>query len=600
MQLTFTFYYYYNYDNKMNSKNNLIYLDRLTKSISHEHHKRINEILLSDSITVIYNKLLPSLPRRVLKNLYLNIKNNLKLFSPEQIEKLKPIVTFYTNIKFPCSTQCNPVNNPNRSSLQDKEYGTKKDCLSKCDKKVSINDESLLLTVSFLSFEDKLKYLISVNRKELISKVQERDIYNPEIIIKEESSLEIEFRPYVIITYDSYYKANPDKYKNVKYLYKTLISEEAKYDVIYKAYNNKETIVKIVYDRRYKHTGAHLFLNGKPLTKKETKYLKYLDLGHYNGNLGDSLTQHLTHLEKLELAAYNQPLGDSLSKLTQLKTLYLFAYTHPLGDSLSKLTKLEKLNLEDYDHPLGDSLSKLTQLKELTLGGHNQPLGYSLSKLTQLKVLYLQSYNEPLGDSLSKLTQLKVLYLSSYNQPLGNDLSKLTQLKVLYLQSYNFPLGDSLSKLTLLKKLNLEEYDHPLGDSLSKLTQLKELNLQSCNQFLGDSLSKLTQLKALNLNSYNLNTYAQLTHELKKLTKLETLYLNGERHNGRTFFSFTRKNSVDKKTKKELRDMDFDQLKQRIKDLRREGYKISILSKLEDKDSNRKLLRKIIRETEKG
>jgi hypothetical protein len=45
--------------------------------------------------------------------------------------------------------------------------------------------------------------------------------------------------------------------------------------------------------------------------------------------------------------------------------------------------------------------------------------------------------------------------------------------------------------------------------------------------------------------------------------------------------------------------MDFDQLKQHIKDLRREGYKISILSKLEDKDSNRKLLRKIIRETEK-
>ena len=127
---------------------NIIYLDKLTKSIS---HKRINEILLSDSITVIYNKLLPSLPRRVLKNLYLNIKNNLKLFSPEQIEKLKPIVTFYTNIKFPCSTQCNPVNNPNRKRLWDKEYGTKKDCLSKCDKKVSVSDESLLLTMSFVA-----------------------------------------------------------------------------------------------------------------------------------------------------------------------------------------------------------------------------------------------------------------------------------------------------------------------------------------------------------------------------------------------------------------------------------------------------------------
>ena len=517
----------------MNSKNNF-YLDKLTKSISHEHRKLINEIFSTDSITVIYNELLPALPADVLKNLYTCIKNNLYLYTPEQIEKLKPIVTFYTNIKFPCSTQCNPVNNPNRKRLQDKEYGTKKDCLSKCDKKVSINDESLLLTMSFLSLEDKLQYMISINRKELISKIQERDIYNPEIIIKEDSPLEIQFRPYVIITYDSYYKANPDKYKNVKYLYKTLVSEEAKYDVIYEAYNNKETIVKIVYDRIYKHTGAHLFLNGKPLTKKETKYLKYLDLGHYNGNLGDSLTQHLTHLEKLELAAYNQPLGDSLSKLTKLKKLYLFSYTHPLGDSLSKLSKLKKLNLEDYDHPLGDSLSKLTQLKELTLGGHNQPLGYSLSKLTLLKVLYLQSYNEPLGDSLSKLTQLKVLYLSSYNQPLGNGLSKLTQLKALNLNSYTHPLGDSLSKLTQLKALNLEEYNQPLGDSLSKLTLLKELNLQSYNLPLGDSLSKLTLLNVL--------------------------YLNGklrERHNGGPSFSFTRKNSVDKKTKKELRDINF-------------------------------------------
>ena len=127
---------------------NIIYLDKLTKSIS---HKRINEILLSDSITVIYNELLPSLPRDVLKKLYINIKNNLYLYTPEQIEKLKPVVTFYTKIKFPCSTQCNPVNNPNRKRLQDKEYGTKKDCLSKCDKKVSVSDESLLLTMSFVA-----------------------------------------------------------------------------------------------------------------------------------------------------------------------------------------------------------------------------------------------------------------------------------------------------------------------------------------------------------------------------------------------------------------------------------------------------------------
>ena len=45
--------------------------------------------------------------------------------------------------------------------------------------------------------------------------------------------------------------------------------------------------------------------------------------------------------------------------------------------------------------------------------------------------------------------------------------------------------------------------------------------------------------------------------------------------------------------------MNFDQLKKRIKDLRREGYKISVLSKMEDKPDNRKLLRRILRDIEK-
>ena len=45
--------------------------------------------------------------------------------------------------------------------------------------------------------------------------------------------------------------------------------------------------------------------------------------------------------------------------------------------------------------------------------------------------------------------------------------------------------------------------------------------------------------------------------------------------------------------------MDFDQLKQRIKNLKREGYKIDILSKLEDKAYNRIFLRKILRDIEK-
>jgi hypothetical protein len=648
----------------MSSKNKFVYLDKLTKSINPKYYKIINNILSNDSITVIYNELLPSLPEDVLEKLYKCINTNIDLFTPKQKEKLKPIVTYYTNIKFPCSTNCNPIKNPGRLPLQDKEYGTKKECLSKCPKNVSITnvtDENLILSMSFLSFEDKLQYLIGINRKELISKIQERDIYNPDIIIKESSPVEKEFRPYVIIAFESEYKANPDEYKKVKYIYSIgRKSEEGEYDVIYEPYNKKETIINIRYSNGYKHTNdINLVLNGKPLTKKETIELQTLNLGKFNKSLNIILSDlpklkelylgffnqplekslsKLIRLEKLKLSSYTHPLKDSLSKLTQLKELDLASYNHPLGDSLSKLEQLKELDLVSYDHPLGDSLSKLKELEFLSLDEYSEsPLGNSLTKLTHLKELYLYSYNLPLGDSLKKLTQLKEVNLQNYTHPLGDSLSKLTQLKNLNLESYNHPLGDTLSKLTQLKELNLDRFNHPLGNALSnlteleklnigvfnyplgdrvsKLTQLKELNLWAYNHPLGDSLAKLTQLKELNLHYYNhplgdslskltrlkklsLNSYSHpLGDSLAKLTQLRELNVNGSSYWGddeKPLFSF---NTL--KNPEELREMNFDQLKQRIKDLRREGYKISVLSKMEDKADNRKLLRRILRDIEK-
>jgi hypothetical protein len=648
----------------MSSKNKFVFLDKLTKSINPKYYEIINDILSNDSIAVIYNELLPSLPEDVLEKLYKCINTNIDLFTPKQKEKLKPIVTYYTNIKFPCSTNCNPIKNPGRLPLQDKEYGTKKECLSKCPKNVSITnvtDENLILSMSFLSFEDKLQYLIGINRKELISKIQERDIYNPDIIIKESSPVEKEFRPYVIIAFESEYKANPDEYKKVKYIYSIgRKSEEGEYDVIYEPYNKKETIINIRYSNGYKHTNdINLVLNGKPLTKKETIELQTLNLGKFNKSLNIILSDlpklkelylgffnqplekslsKLIRLEKLKLSSYTHPLKDSLSKLTQLKELDLASYNHPLGDSLSKLEQLKELDLVSYDHPLGDSLSKLKELEFLSLDEYSEsPLGNSLTKLTHLKELYLYSYNLPLGDSLKKLTQLKEVNLQNYTHPLGDSLSKLTQLKNLNLESYNHPLGDTLSKLTQLKELNLDRFNHPLGNALSnlteleklnigvfnyplgdrvsKLTQLKELNLWAYNHPLGDSLAKLTQLKELNLHYYNhplgdslskltrlkklsLNSYSHpLGDSLAKLTQLRELNVNGSSYWGddeKPLFSF---NTL--KNPEELREMNFDQLKQRIKDLRREGYKISVLSKMEDKADNRKLLRRILRDIEK-
>ena len=518
----------------MNSNNKFVYLDKLTTSINPIHHKLINEILLSDSITVIYNQLLPSLPADVLRNLYTNIQYNLYLFTPEQIEKLKPIGNFYANIKFTCSTQCNPVNNPNSSWLEDKEYGTKKDCLSKCDKKVSINDT----LDTFLSLGDKLQYLISINKKELISTIQEKDIYNTDNILMIESPLYKQFRPYVITAEESEYNKNPSEYKNVKYIFKRTET----YDAIY----GKETITSIRYPYNYNHKGDHLVFKGKPLTEQET-----------------------THLRELFIETLSDSLVDVLSKLTQLKVLGINRSSRSFSrDSLSKLTQLETLFLWDrhmnpnkgFDQPLGDSLSKLTQLKKLYLQC-NQPLGDSLSKLTQLDVLELGSFNQPLGDSLSKLTQLKELKLRGvFNHPLKNSLSKLTQLEKLDLGSFNHPLGDSLSNLTQLKKLMLDKFDKPLGDSLSNLTQLKKLRLSSYTEPFVDSLSKLTQLEELDINasrephlSKNDNIWFSNLKQLKVVryggTGREQIY------NGGPSFSFTRKNSIDKKTKKELRDM---------------------------------------------
>ena len=523
----------------MNSKNKFVYLDKLTKSINPIHHKLINEIFSTDSITVIYNSLLPSLPTDVLKNLYINIKNNLYLFNPEQIEKLKPVVTFYTNIKFPCNTQCNPVNNPNRLSLRDKEYGTKKDCLSKCDKKVSINDTTLLID-TFLSLEDKLQYLISINKKELISTIQEKDIYNTDNILMGESPLYKQFRPYVITAEESEYKKNQAEYKNVKYLYKMywdqgpIMKGYMTHDVIYEKNYGYETITSII-SSDYNHKGGdHLVFN-----HKETTHLRRL----FIGTLNDSLVDVLSKLKQLKVLGISRSFSrDSLSKLTQLETLFL-------GD--------RRMNPKGFDQPLGDNLSNLTQLKELTLWSY-QPLGDSLSKLTKLEKLNLGFYNLPLGDSLSKLTQLKELTLRGFfNKPLGNSLSNLTQIEKLDLGSYNHPLGDSLSNLTQLKKLMLDKFDKPLGDSLSNLTQLKKLRLSSyILPFI--SISKLTQLEELDIYasrephlSKNDNIWFSNLKQLKVVRWYGTL--RKQIYNGGPSFSFTRKNSV----KKELRDVDF-------------------------------------------
>ena len=536
---------YYNYDNKMNSNNKFVYLDRLTKSINPIHHKLINEILLSDSTAYIYNELLPSLPADVLRNLYINIHDNLYLFTPEQIEKLKPIGNFYANIKFTCSTQCNPVNNPNRSWLEDKEYGTKKECRSKCDKKISTLD-------TFLSLKDKLQYLISINKKELISTIQEKDIYNTDNIIIYESPLYKQFRPYVITAEESEYKKNPDEYKNVKYLYKRTET----YDAIY----GKETITRL--DTK----GDDLVFKGRPLTEKQTTHLRKLS----TSSLSDSLADRLSKLTQLKELVINRSFfKGSLSKLTQLEKLILggprgLYFNQPLGDSLSKLTQLKELFLGDksqgsFDQPLGDSLSNLTQLIILSIGTNfNQPLGYSLSKLKELKELNLSVYNQPLGDSLSNLTHLEKLNLGyKFNQKLGDSLSKLTQLKELTLAVYTHPLGDSLSNLTQLEKLILASYTQPLGDSLSKFTQLKKLNLNSYKQPFVDSLSKLTQLEELDINAENahIRNPTNFNIWLKQLKQLKVVRYGGREqiYNGGPSFSFTRKNSV----KKELRDVDF-------------------------------------------
>jgi hypothetical protein len=630
-------------------------MDKLTDSINPKYHKIIKKILLNDSITVIYNELLPSLPNDVVNNLYINIKNNLNLFTPEQKEKLKPIVTYYTSIKFPCSTNCNPINNTDRSPLHDKEYGTKKDCLSKCPKKVSITnvtDENLLLSMSFLSLEDKLQYLISINKKALISKIQERDIYNPDIIIKESSPVEKEFRPYVIIAYESEYKKKEEEYKKVKYIYSTgNRSENLEYDFVKSSSEyGKEIIINI------RSNELPLVLHGKPLKKEETNHLRKLELlGGFNQPLGDSLSK-LTQLETLKFGdEFDQPLGDSLSTLTQLKSLkFGDDFDQPLGDSLSKLTQLKSLKFGfRFNQYINDSLKKLTKLKTLKFGDEfkngNKPLEpflstlkqlenldlgkydlSSLSTLTQLKKLtigdgfnkYLElsrlkqlesltfgeEFNQPLGTILEKLTQLKILKFgddfNNGDEPLGTSLEKLTQLeKLKFGENFNNgdePLGTSLEKLTHLKVLEMVSYTSFLGDSLSKLTQLKKLYLPSYNLLLGDSLSKLTQLEKLSLNSY---THTKKDILKLKFPQLKKLWLNNKYYSMKSSdqkvkssFSFT--TPVNKNSKEELREMNFDQLKQCIKDLRREGYKISVLSKMEDKADNRKLLRRILRDVE--
>ena len=440
--------------------------------------KILNNIFSTDSITVIQ-----SLPDNVLIDLYNSIKKNLHLFTPEQKEKVKPIVTYYNKIKFQC--ECNQ-----------EEYGKKRECESKC-RKLSIYDigkDPVLLIFSFLSFKQQVEYLKTINQQELIFNLQKKDKYNPDIIIKKSSPLEQEYRQFVMITTNTLYKTNPRDYKKVKYLYKTYKNNVCQYDVIYNMHTKSDTIINIKYGDNqpvFLHNPTlkqkfYLFVKkNQPLESRDSRHIKKIQFGQFvNQNFHD-IFKNVPNLQLLNVGPnFNHPIGDSLATLTNLQTLELgFEFDQLLNNSLVLLTKLHTLDLGyNFNHPINDSLATLTNLQTLQFGYHyNQPLENSLTTLTKLQTLNLgYHFNQPLNNSLATLTNLQIIHVGNdFNQPLENSLATLTNLQTLDLGSrYNHPFENSLSTLKNLQTLYFgDDYNQPFNNSLDKLIKLQTLQL---------------------------------------------------------------------------------------------------------------------------
>ncbi len=272
--------------------------------------------------------------------------------------------------------------------------------------------------------------------------------------------------------------------------------------------------------------------------------LKSLSVEYSEVKVLPEFLTNLEHLQKLDFSGCEYlEFPKNLKEYPTLKELGVFVRTQDDLQSVFELENLQSLKITGDIQSIPEQIVKLKHLKSLEICGvrlKTLPKNlYELENLQSVSIecgsFYLEEAMvefdfEQMVEVLSSCKKLTTLSIRDFkkleNFTLPSNLAKLKNLKKLYLERNklkNLPQGmwelENIEILSLhYNKLDLFPKD------LYKLSKLKELdfgaNKLTC---IPNGISKLTELKVLKLNANHNLDIANISDEIKSLSKLKTL-----------------------------------------------------------------------------
>ncbi|PFH53051.1 hypothetical protein AMATHDRAFT_55392 [Amanita thiersii Skay4041] len=215
----------------------------------------------------------------------------------------------------------------------------------------------------------------------------------------------------------------------------------------------------------------------------------------------------LVNLEELDL--YDNKvkyLGDALDKLPKLKSLDLsFNLFKNVPERLEHMPLLETIYFVQNRLTKISGLGSLVQLRSLELGGNKIRKIENLETLVNLEELWLGK---------NKLVKIE-------------GLSTLKNLKILSLQSNRITKLEGLEGLENLDQLYLSHNGIKKIEGLESNSNLTTLDIGNNFVEVLENVSHLTQLTELWMNGNQIPDLRALDTQLRSISTLETLYLEG-------------------------------------------------------------------------
>ncbi|KAG0164382.1 hypothetical protein DFQ28_010519 [Apophysomyces sp. BC1034] len=241
---------------------------------------------------------------------------------------------------------------------------------------------------------------------------------------------------------------------------------------------------------------------------------------------------HLERFKDVQRICFRQNLildiegFESLQNLTELD-LYDNKISRIRG--LDNLTQLEYLDLSFNKIKHIKNLDQLVKVKDLFLVSNKISKIENLDALVNVTNLELGANRIRVIENLDRLVQLEQLWLGKNKITKFENLCPLQNLRLLSIQSNRLRSLDGLENLLNLEELYLSHNAIEKLEGLENNIKLTTLDVANNSLTHIENLSHLKRLEEFwaNNNKFGNECFEELTRELGKSERLETVYLEG-------------------------------------------------------------------------